>query len=336
MKIKDKIIAYLRLCRIQATGLIATLSLLGAIVVGQNDLLVLCVIFIIGVFYQIFLYVLNEYVDLEVDKKSKDLQRKPLVSGVIPKKNAIIIIILAIFVMYALTIIFLPYLQTILILSLAVLLGSIYDIFGKKLPGMGDFIMAGSLAITFLFGASVVVNPFSNVVFLIFLILLFFTVYANAVEGGIKDVDHDYLGGAKTLATILDVKVMEGKLIMTKKFAFFAWAIEIISFILILILANQPEINLFKSDDYLKIGIVTCLIIISLIATTMFITIKKFDRAKMKKLFAVINASSGALIIILLSPFIDIIKMIILFTLLISWYIVSNLILYGTAIQPDI
>lgn len=336
MKIKEKINAYLRLCRIQATVLIATLSLLGAIVVGQNDPLLLCIVFTIGVFYQIFLYVLNEYVDLEVDKKSKDLQRKPLVSGAIPKKNALIIIILAIFIMYALTIINFPYIKAILILSFAVLLGIIYDIFGKKMPGLADFIMAGSLATTFLFGASSTVNPFSNIVYLIFLILLFFTVYANAVEGGLKDVDHDYLGGAKTLATISGVKVMDGKLIMTKKFTFFAWTIEIISFILILILANQQEINLFKSGDYLKVGIVVCLIVISLISTTMFITLKKFDRAKMKKLFGVINSSSGALIIILLSPLIGIIKMIFLLLLLLTWYIISNIILYGKAMQPDI
>ncbi|RLF62886.1 MAG: hypothetical protein DRN16_00285 [Thermoplasmata archaeon] len=336
MSIKEKIIAYSRLCRLQATGLIATLSVIGAAVAGQKNPFLLGMVFIIGVFYHIFLYVLNDYVDLEVDKKSKDLQRKPLVSGVIPKQNALILTGAAIIIMYVLTIIFFPYIQALLVLSFAVLLGIIYDCFGKKMPGVADFIMAGSLAATFLFGASTVSNPFSMIIYLTFLIILFFTVYGNAVEGGLKDVDHDYLGGAKTLATIMGVKVEDGRLLMTKKFAFFSWSIEIISFILILLLANQPEINIFRSGDYLKIGVVVFLIIIALISTVMFLTLKKFDRAKMKKLFGVINSSSGALIIILLLPLLDLIKTIILLLLPITWYIIFNTVLYGKPMQPDI
>lgn len=336
MNIKDKIIAYSRLCRLQATGLIATLSVIGAAVAGQKNPFLLGIVFIIGVFYHVFLYVLNDYIDLEVDKKSKDLQRKPLVSGVIPKQNALILTSLAIITMYVLTVVFFPYLHTLLVLSFAVVLGIIYDCFGKKMPGLADFVMAGSLSATFLFGASTVSAPFSMVVYLTFLIILFFTVYGNAVEGGLKDVDHDYLGGAKTLATIMGVKVEKGRLLMTKKFAFFSWSVEIISFVLILLLANQPEINIFRSGDYLKTGIVVFLIVLSLISTTMFLTLKQFDRAKMKKLFGVINSSSGALIIILLFPLLGILKTIILLLLPITWYIIFNTILYGKPMQPDI
>jgi len=336
MKIRDKLIAYARLCRLQATGLIATLSVIGAAVAGQKDPFLLGVVFTIGVFYHVFLYVLNDYIDLEVDKKSKDLQRKPLVSGAIPKQNALIVTGFAIVIMYTLTIVFFPYIQSLLALSFAVLLGFIYDCFGKKMPGVADFIMAGSLAATFLFGASTVSNPFSMIVYLTFLIILFFTVYGNAVEGGLKDVDHDYLGGAKTLATIMGVKVEDGRLLMTKKFAFFSWSVEIISFILILLLANQPEINIFRSYDYLKIGVVLFLIIISLISTTMFLTLKQFDRTRMKKLFGIINSSSGALIIILLFPLLGIIKTIIFLLLPIGWYILFNTVLYGKPMQPDI
>lgn len=336
MKIKDKIIAYLRLCRFQATGLIATLSVIGAAIAGQDEFFLLGVVFTIGVFYHIFLYVLNDYVDLEVDKKSKDLQRKPLVSGVIPEQNALILSGSAVVAMYVLTVVFFPYIQTLLVLSFAVLLGAVYDCFGKKIPGIADFVMAGSLASTFLFGASTVTSPFSMVVVLTFFVILFFTVYGNAVEGGLKDVDHDYMGGARTLATIMGVKVEKGRLMMTKKFAFFSWSIEIISFILILMLADQPGINIFRSNDYLRIGVVVFLIIISLVSTTMFLTLKQFDRAKMKKLFGVINSSSGALIIILLFPLLGLIKTIILLLLPITWYVLFNTVLYGKPMQPDI
>jgi hypothetical protein len=161
-------------------------------------------------------------------------------------------------------------------------------------------------------------------------------VYGNAIEGGLKDVDHDYLGGAITLATNMGVKVKNGKLLMTKKFAAIAWSIEIISILLILLLANQPEIDLFSFSDYLLLTVVFILIIITLIGTTIFLTMKEFNRSKMKKLFGVINSSSGALILIMLLSIMGLINTIILILLPITWYLLFNTILYGKPTQPDI
>ena len=336
MSLKNKTLSYFRLFRFQATGLIAALLVIGAVVSGQSDTYLLLIIFGIGIFYHIFLYVLNDYVDLEVDKQSKDLQRKPLVSGVISPKTGLTIAIIAGILTYILTLIYFPYFSTILILTLAILLAAIYDCFGKKMPGLSDFTMAGSLAFAFLFGASTVPTPLTIVTILVGLLIFLFVVYGNAVEGGLKDVDHDYLGGAKTLATVMGVKVKNGKLLLTKKFSIFSYGIEIISFGLILLIAAQPEIDLFNESEYLKLTIVIILIIVSLISTVRFLTLKRFDRPLMKKLFGVINSSSGALIIIMILPIIGLEKTIILLLLPITWYIIFNTILYGKPMQPDI
>jgi len=336
MNLKNTIISYFRLFRFQATGLIASLLLIGAVISGQNDPYLVLIIFSIGIFYHIFLYVLNDYVDLEVDKQSKDLQRKPLVSGVISPKTGLITAILAGLLTYILTIIYFPYFYTILMLTLAVLLAAVYDCFGKKMPGLSDFTMAGSLAFAFIFGASTIPTPLSLVTILVGLLIFLFVVYGNAVEGGLKDVDHDYLGGAKTLATVMGVKVKNDKLFLTKKFAIFSYGIEIISFTLILLIAAQPEINLFNESELIKLLIVIILIVVSLISTVIFLSLKKFDRPLMKKLFGVINSSSGALIIIMIFPIIGLEKMILLLLLPITWYIIFNTILYGKPMQPDI
>jgi len=336
MSMKNKTLAYLRLLRFHAGALIASLSLIGALVMGQRDHSLLLVIFTVGFLYHVYGYVLNDYMDLEVDKQSSDLKRKPLVSGIIPKQHAFIIAISAGIGTYVITLIFFPYLFTILILTVAILLGGIYDCFGKKMPGFSDFIMAGSITFSFLFGASTVPAAFTMVTILVGLLIYFFVVYANAVEGGLKDVDHDYLGGAKTLATVMGVKVKNGRLLLTKKFAIFSYGIEIISFALILLLAVQPEINLFDKSEYWKLIIVILLIIVSLISTVKFLSLKKFDRPLMKKLFGVINSSSGALIIIMILPIIGFETTIILLLLPIIWYIVFNTILCGKPMQPDI
>jgi 4-hydroxybenzoate polyprenyltransferase len=336
MGIKTKFLTYLRLLRLQAGALIATLALLGAVVIGQNDPKLLIIIFIIGILYHIYTYVLNEYMDLNVDKQSKDLKRKPLVSGAISEQSALIISISAAIGAYIITLIFFPYTYAIVFLSFAILLGGIYDWRGKKMPGFSDFIIAGSLAFSFFFGASTIPVSIDMVTILIGLLFFFFVVYANAVEGGLKDVDHDYLGGAKTLALIMGVKVQEGRLFITKKFAAFSFGIEIISFAIILLLAFQPEINLFDSSEYWKLITVILLIIISLISTIRLNTLKKFDRPLMKKLFGIINSSSGAMIIIMIFPIIGFELMVVLLLLPITWYIVFNIILYGKPFQPDI
>jgi 4-hydroxybenzoate polyprenyltransferase len=336
MDLKNVTISYFRLFRFQTTGLIATLFLIGAVVAGLSDPFLLFIIFLIGIFYHIYLYVLNDYVDLEVDKQSKDLQRKPLVSGMISPKTGLIIAIVTGILTYILTIIYFPYFNTILMLTFAVLLGAIYDCFGKKMPGLSDFTMAGSLAFAFLLGASTIPTPFTTITILVGLLIFIFVVYGNAVEGGLKDVDHDYLGGAKTLATVMGVKVKNEKLFLTKKFAIFSYGIEIFSFVLILLLAAQPEINIFDKSEYLKLIIVIILIIVTFISSVRFLSLKKFDRALMKKLFAVINSSSGALIIIMIFPIIGLEKTIILLLLPITWYIIFNTILYGKPMQPDI
>jgi len=336
MDLKNATISYFRLFRFQTTGLIASLFLIGAVITGQSDPYLLIIIFLIGVFYHIYMYVLNDYMDLEVDKQSKDLQRKPLVSGMIAPKTGLIIAMVAGVITYILTIIYFPYFYPILILTLAVLLGTIYDCFGKKMPGLSDFTMAGSLAFAFLFGASTILTPFSTVTILVGLLIFIFVVYGNAVEGGLKDVDHDYLGGAKTLATVMGVKVKNEQLLLTKKFSFFSYGIELISFALILLLAAQPEINIFSKSEYLKLIIVIILIIVTFISTVRFLSLKKFDRSLMKKLFGIINSSSGALIIIMIFPIIGLEKTIILLILPITWYIIFNTILYGKPMQPDI
>jgi len=331
----EKIIIYIRLCRMQITGLIASLSVIGAVLMGQRDPFLLFIVFLIGVMYQVFLYVLNEYIDIEVDKQSSDLQRKPLVSGVIPEFHALIIVTISIVLAYLLTIIYFFNIFTILVLSCAIILGIVYDCFGKKLPGLGDFVMAGSLSFAFLFGASTLAVQFTMVVLLIALIFFFFTVYANAVEGGLKDVDHDYLGGAKTLATVMGVKVKENQLIIPKRFQLFSWILEIISIALIIYLAKQPELNIMQTSFAIQVTI-GVLIAICFVSTYMFNRMKQFDRDKMKKLFAVINSSSGALILIMILPIIGWEITALLLILPISWYAIFNIILYGKPMQPDI
>ena len=92
-----KIVAYARLLRIPGLGALAMPPVIGAMTVGIFDIQNLLIIFILGAFAAIYGFILNDYIDVEVDKLSKALHGKPLVSGEISRTHALFISILLIF-----------------------------------------------------------------------------------------------------------------------------------------------------------------------------------------------------------------------------------------------
>jgi len=338
VKLRTKILEYLRLFRFHAVSMETTIILIGALIMGQRDLLLLFVVFLIGLFGHICGYVLNDYADLEVDKKSHELKEKPLVSGIIPKNNALIIAFIAALVSYILTIFFFRYLQTILLLGLATILTITYNFYGKKIPG-SDVIVAGTIAVFFLIGASSISMPFTNLVYIVCLIFFFDVVFINIVEGGLKDVDHDYLSRAKTLATVTGVKVKDGKLITTGKFLAVAYTIRVIYIFMIILLGFEPKIDIWLSNSSIKIIveiIATIFIILIILGSYKFLSLKIFDRSKMKRLYGGINAATGVLLIVMLYPILGLEITLFLLLFPITWYTVFNTILYGKPMQPRV
>ena len=137
---KIKIAAYAKLLRIPGLGGLAIPIVIGAITVNPNlDFFNLAILFTIGSLASIYGFVLNDFADIEVDKLSRDLWGRPLVSGEISQKTAIaiccfcvIIAFLLIFILfYGKTIEGYRYAAAISI-SIAWILGSIYDFYGKK------------------------------------------------------------------------------------------------------------------------------------------------------------------------------------------------------------
>jgi 4-hydroxybenzoate polyprenyltransferase len=332
---RKKLIAYFRLLRFHAGATESVLILLGALLMGMSDLFPLSVLFVIGLFYHIAGYVLNDYADIDLDRQSAELAKKPLVSGEVPKNHALIIIVIGLTGTYLVTFIFFRLLIPIALLTLAIILGVIYDLYGKKVPGISDFIIAGSLMFAFFFGASAVSSSFSTPVVITGLLIFVAIVFVNVVEGGLKDVDHDFLTGGKTLAIILGVKVREGRLLMTKKFIGFAVGLIAACFLLLFSLFIQPEIDLFHGKT-IELAVVILLIAIICIMCVRFFQIKIFDRSKIKRLYAIINGLSGVVLFLGIYPLIGIVALVILLVLPVSWYVLFNVLLYGKPLQPAV
>ena len=335
MNLKNKTLGYLQLFRLQTATATALTPVIGGLIMGQSDITLLFVLFLIGFLYHIYGFVLNEYIDIDVDKKSSELKKKPLICGIVPKNHALFITILSGIFACFLTIFFFTLILPILFLIFALFLGGIYDIFGKKILG-SDFILGTGFFFICLMGASTITYNFTTLTYIVCLIYFIHISFNNSVEGGLKDVDHDHLAGAKTLATRMGVSVKNGNLLITKKFVAFSFILKLIFIFLIILLCIQPEINLFNFEKNIIIISVVLLTFAVFFTMYKFLYIFKFDRSKLKRLYSFHEMSSYFLLVISISLLIGLWPTIILIFLPFVWYILFNFILYGKLLQPQV
>ena len=327
------LLEYFRLIRFSTVADEAGVILLGGFIMGLRDIHSLFILFLIGVCGHIFGYVLNEYMDVEIDRKLDYKIKKPLVSGIIPKKNALIIVFISGLIAFMLTFYYFFNYLSILLLAIAAILTIIYDTLGKKIP-FSDFVVAGTLFVFIMFGASVVSTDIPKVVILAGLIFFFDVVFMNFVEGGIKDVDHDSKAGGKTMATRLGVMIKDEKLVITNRFRVFALVLRMFFYSLVIMLGLQPEISLWTSEISVVLIVAILLMIIVALSSTKLLFTTVFDKSKLFKLFTLINSCSVILLLVVLFPLLEIYAFVFLLLLPITWFVVFNLVLYKRPFQP--
>jgi len=346
----NSVLEYIRLFRLQTGAITAVAPVAGYIIMStlktdlDLDWLIAGLIFIIGVFMHIFIFVLNEYIDVDIDRLSPDLSEKPLVKGSVSMQGALAVVITSVSLTYILTFIYFLDLWVIVALTLSHICGVIYDVWGKKFPG-SDFVLAGWIFWFCIYGACVADTSLSllELPLIIYIIAgLGFTqiVFNNAVEGGLKDVDHDHIGDARTLATVLGVKVKKGKLKVSTEFRVFTWSIKIFHIILFLSLFINPDLDFWGYEPFYAQLILLILIFILIgviFATTYrFLNFTKFDRSKLKRVFSIHEISTYFIVPLILLPLIGIWISIGLLLLPLVWFIALNLVLYGKPLEPQV
>lgn len=317
-----KFIAYARLFRIPGIGGLAIPPVIGAISVGVFDIYKLVLLFAIGALAALYGFILNDFADVEIDKLSKDLQGRPLVSNAISKKTALLICVFFILITFLLIGV-LWYKETIDLYKLAALfsigiagiLGTIYDFYGKKFVG-SDILVALSMAFVFLFGALSFGEP-TVITWVIFILTFNNLLHMNAVEGGIKDSDHDYLLGVKNIALSSGVKVNEDKLIIPNKFKALSLGIRLFTAILLFI----PFIFYGYPFYYWQIIILIIAITGVFFLTIRLLLVKKFERNKIRRYIAGQSFLRYSLVPIMLISIIGLNISIILIIFPILWYI---------------
>ncbi len=331
----SKISAYAKLLRIPGLGALATPTIIGALTVGVTDWYSLVLLFFIGGFAAIYGFLLNDYADIELDGLVDELKKKPLVSGEISPKNALTLSIFLI--MGAFLCMFLLFRGTkvtdiklwgVFSIFLAGILGSIYNLYGKKIVG-SDFLVAISMGLVFLFGALSVGIP-TPVTWIIFWLTFNQTLHMNAVEGGIKDIDHDYKMGVTNLASKIGVKIRGNALHIPGKFKAFGMGIRLTSAVLLF-----TPFFLFGYNYYVwQLLILAVATLGVLYFSIKLITLTEFQRTTIQKYIGIQSFLRYSLVPLMLISIIGVIPAIILIILPIGWYIIFTPLLGETLFKP--
>ncbi len=322
---------YIKLARLHSSVLLGVAPVCGAIAMGVVvPFWHYLALFAIGVMVHIYWFVLNEYVDIEVDKKSNDLSGKPLVSGAISPRSALAFLLAGLFGCFAMLLLFPPERVPFMALSVGITVaaGGIYDFFGKRIV-IADYVLAfvpSSLCLAGAFSVSSSLTPLAIGI----MAIAYLQGLGQNVAAGMKDVDHDYLAGANTTPLRLGVKVIEGKITIPALFTGYMIAITASKGLAALL-------PLYFGARYTVPQLIFLLImllgVIALVAK--FCTMKIFVRDKLIRQIGVHEIFTWALAPVMLAGIIGPTSALLLCMLPIVWLFVFLKIQYGS-FKPEI
>ena len=337
----SKITAYARLLRIPGLGALGIPPVIGALTVGIMDGYTLILLFLIGAVSAMYGFILNDYADIELDRLIPELKGKPLVDGTIHPKTAVFIcFFLVLFAFFFLFLLWsgqnLDYTKFLAMtcIFLAGILGSIYDLYGKKFPG-SDSLVAISMSFLFLLGALSFGTP-TIITWIIFILTFNQTMHMNAVEGGIKDADHDFIMGVKNIALGSGVKVDGENLYIPPSFKAFGMCIRLCSAVLLFVpfFFFKKYLIYYEPWQPLIMGFLAVATFIVLFFSMKLISLKKFNRDAIRKYIGIQSFLRYSLVPIMLIPIIGILPSAILIFFPIIWYIVFTPLLGEKLFRP--
>lgn len=328
---------YLKLARSFNSFLTGIAPVMGAIAMGKFELFHLFILFLIGFFGHTYGFALNDILDYKIDKLNKELKDRPLISGTVSLKKAWIFAIFSLIIAFLLAI-YLSFITKmyfpLIVLSFSAFMITIYDFVSKKLPLM-DVFNAIAVFLLILYGTTTVFGNIHQITTLAWIVCLLGTIqvfFMQLIPGGLKDIKNDYNAGAITVAVKLGVRVTQSGLLRVPfNYKALSYLLQIvnISFVFLPFLIIFKDRTAIHYVIWVLLGLVSFLM---LFISYKFLNMKYFERGKMRKLLGShfsINFSLVPIMLMALNPWTI---LMILFPPI--GFILSNLILHGTFLQP--
>jgi len=338
----------LRLARVQTLALTGLAPVIGAAVFyglsgdgAWAHIADLALLFATGACLHVFGFVLNEWADVEVDRASGDLGGKPLVSGAVSPRAALAGAVGAGALGFLPLLLVSPALWPAALYAASLALGGAYDLWGKRAPL--DHLLAASLSALLLAGVAAsggldVGSGHHRLVLFGLLGLQYLqNLFQNAIEGGIKDADHDAAAGARTFAAITGTRVEAGRVRPSTAFALTAWATKGLHLgILAWMAVCVAELDLASVEGLGLMALVAICMLAMAATMAEFVGEVDFARARLKRWFSAHEMATYLGTVVVIAPFVGGLFAVVLVALPVAWYLGSNIALYGKALEPGV
>lgn len=227
-----------RLHRLQAVALFFRLSVFGATAVmallgaasasphlpGPAALELLA----IATCYHLFAYLLNDVVDLPIDRHEARRAISPLVRGTVRPGLALAVALVQVPLGLAVAGLTPGGTRAVACLAVSFTLMAVYDVFGKRtpIPWLTDVAQGLGWATLLLCGAAVR-GPWRPLTWVLFAFVTVYIVMANGVHGALRDLENDSRQGARSVAIVMGARVDDaGRLTMPRSLAAYAWTLH--------------------------------------------------------------------------------------------------------------
>jgi 4-hydroxybenzoate polyprenyltransferase len=204
--------------------------LLGAAAAARRPT-TLEVLYLFGVSccFHVFAYVLNDVIDLPIDRGEPARRHDPLVRGAISQQAALLVVLVQ------------PLLATILAEALSghavaywalaaafALLGA-YNLWGKRcvFPPLTDMVQGMGWGSCAIYAALALDGTPTALSWIVAAYAMVYTMFINGLHGGLRDLANDLASGARTTAIVLGARPSQalGQRLVPPVLAAYAWAI---------------------------------------------------------------------------------------------------------------
>lgn len=237
----------------------------GALCNGQFDVFHLVVLLGIGLLTHVFTFVQNDYYDMEVDRQSKYVVQRPLITGTIPRSNAFLLVVISFFSCVILSAAFLFTLRSCALLFTSFFLITLYNKYSKRITGM-EYVLAAGVFTLGVFGAFTVSKAIAPLALIISSIGFLQWVFSVGVSANLKDVEFDTKLGIRTTPVLFGVHVVDHALKKPFIFTIYAYGVKAMH----LLVAFLPFF--FGYTAYIIFGFPVPLICFLLIGISIIIT----------------------------------------------------------------
>lgn len=310
-------------------------SLTGGDISLTDKWLDLVVLGLIGFFVHVFGFVHNEIMDLKFDSKNPIHSNKPLVKGTIGRGFAGMLVIICIILSVTVLYLYFGVPEATLLLAISILMGSIYNIIGKKIPAMDIFLALW--AFFYLLAGARLAGPLEPEIYVIGCIAALQIMFNNGIIGGLKDAVTDRNAGARTMATELGVKGSEHGLSIPKTFKFISWIIKFgqvaSGLIIIFYFHNLADFSATKKIFFLGFVVV---IAFTMVISQAFALSRKMTRTKMLRVFVIHEFATVCYTFTIAIPFIGMGTAAFMLLAPLIWFVIANRFLYRTTMVPRV